>query len=194
MGIYNQYNNSPTLIAYCQNIQNSIAFSDTDVQQFCSNYLNISTANTDGLNVWGIILGQSRILQSGGQYLDVFGFDDGVIPPANNYPQNFDWGSFYSGQGAGTVELNDNAYRSLLQLLYSKYASNNTLASLNQIIQNYSAGRGQAYVLETGKMAITYYFDYPLLPYEINLFANTQCLPKPSGVSLSIVIQGSLLE
>ena len=194
MGIYNQYNNSPTLIAYCQNIQNAIAFSDTDVQQFCSNYLNISTANTDGLNAWGTILGQSRILQSGGQYLDVFGFNNGTPPIGNNYPQNFNNGSFFSGKGAGTVSLTDTSYRALLQLFYSKNSTSNTLASLNKIIQNYSAGRGQAYVLETGKMAITYYFDYPLLPYEINLFANTQCLPKPSGVSLSIVIQGSLLK
>ena len=185
MTIYNQYNNSPNIINFCANMQAAIAFDDSDVTQAISNYLSIATASTDGLNAWGIILGQSRVVQSGDNLTGVFGFDNGEPPATGQYPQNFDNGSFFSGNTGSSVNLNDTAYRALLQLLYFKYANNCSIASLNRIIQAYSVGRGEAYVLD-GKMAVTYYFGYTLTLWEINLFTNTSCLPRPSGCQLFI--------
>ena len=185
MAIYNQYNNSKNLINFCANMQAAIAFDDTDVAQAISDYLSIATASTDGLNAWGIILGQSRVVQSGDNYTAVFGFDNGTPPSKGRYPQNFNNGSFFSGNAGGTVNLNDTAYRALLQLLYFKYANNCSIGALNQIIQAYSIGRGESYVLD-GKMAVTYYFEYTLTLWEINLFTNTSCLPHPSGCQLFI--------
>lgn len=179
-----QYANSNNLINFIKNWLGAIDFISVD--DFSSYYLNISTATTKGLNMWGGILNQSRIVSLNDATSGVFGFDNGIPPVGSQYPQNFQQGNFTSNQPANTnISLSDEAYRQLLQLLYYKYNSNYSVGSLNKMIQLYCNGRGQAYVLQNG-FTIEYHFLFSLEAWEQNLFYNTDLLPLPTCFSIKI--------
>ncbi len=190
MSIYVQYQNSTRLNTLLDGIETAIRFTDNDRITWINNYLSIETASTDGLDNWGRILGQNRIVPAGiGGAKNVLGFDTGIPPaPINDgYPQNFDNGNFYdSSHDSSTVVLVDDAYRVLLKILYLKYTTNNSIASLNLMIQSFAGNRGEAYVL-SGNMSISYVFNFTLKPFEINLFENTDCLPVPAGITLNLI-------
>ena len=188
--IYLQYQSkAPTFINFVQATANAMLFQNID---FTTDYLNIKTASTAGLDNWGIILNQPRVVYSGLAYAGVFGFDDGVIPSnTDDYPQNFNHGTFYNPAYAPTTSLTDTQYRALLLLLYRKYTTNNSLADLNSIIQEYAlfnGAEGVPYVTSSYNMEITYTFNYTLQPYEINLFLNTDCLAVPAGVTRNVIV------
>lgn len=201
MSIYLQYSNSPTLIKYCDELQYALTVvTDADVTQFASDWLSIATATSAGLDNWGLILGQNRIVASGDEYGFNFGFNNTPVSPLFS-PQNFNNGGFDPGAG-GYTTLSDTAYRALLQLLYSKYATDNSLASLNNIIQTYAVqtnvpGRTkQSVYVQEGTMTITYNFlqSFALQQYELNLFRNTNVLAKPSGVALILNYEEVLID
>jgi Protein of unknown function (DUF2612) len=186
--IYRQYSNSPKLISLVQKTANAMLFKNID---FTVDYLDIRTANTDGLNNWGIILNQPRVVRSGLAYDGVFGFDDGAPPSdTTTYPQNFYHSNFFNISYSPTQELTNSQYRALLLLKYRKYTTNNSLKDLNDIIIEYadiSGGGGIPYVFSTYDMNITYKFNYVPLPYETYLFKDTPILPKPAGVNLNLI-------
>ena len=215
MAIYVQYSNSPILVRYIELLRLFLnSSSDFDTLAWIDAYLSIATADTDGLDNWGRILGRDRLVVTGNAFQDVIGITDpnANVPntlksyrATNNYIQNFannqnlpndsPGGHFFPNIGGATA-LNDTAYRPLLQLLYSKYTNNNTLASMNAIIKAYAQQTGKTqeqidgtYVTEnvTSPMSILYYFDFDInLTYEYNLFVNENILPKPTGVSLLV--------
>jgi hypothetical protein len=199
MRIYLKYSSSPTLIEYNSQLQSALTVvTDADVTQFAADWLSIATATSAGLDNWGLILGQNRTVADGTQFSYNFGFNNPPIEPTNS-PQNFNNGVFDSGTNSGYITLGDIAYRALLQLLYSKYATDNSLASLNAIIQNYATqttalyptrNKSSAYVQE-GVMSINYNFltSFALQNYELNLFRTTNVLAKPSGVKLNLTYE-----
>jgi hypothetical protein len=186
--IYYQYANSPKVISLVQKTANAMLFKDID---FVTDYLNIRTASTAGLDNWGIILNQPRTVRSGLAYAGVFGFGDGVIPTdTTTYPQNFFHSNFFSINYAPTVDLTDDQYRALLYLLYRKYTTNNSLYDLNLIIKNYAiltSAPAIPYVYSTYDMSITYKFNYTPQPYETNLFKDKDILPRPCGVRINLI-------
>ena len=190
MSFYVQYN-SDKLKLLSDGITNELVFDD---MAFADMYLNILTAETQGLDNWGIILNQSRNVKSGEAYAGVFGFNTGTIPPDTNaYPQNFGHGTFYNEIYAPTLNLNDTQYRGLLYLLYRKYTTNNSLFDLNEIIQSYEkvgriTPRGIPFVKSDYPLEITYNFPYVVDLYEIQLFRKTECLARPAGYTINLII------
>lgn len=188
--IYLQYQNTALkFVNFVQATANAMLFKDVD---FTNDYLDIKTASTAGLDNWGIILNQPRVIFSGLAYSKVFGFANGVKPTdTEGYPQNFGHGNFFNKSYQPTISLNDTQYRALLLLIYRKYTTNNSLADLNNIIQEYATFQGSVgipYVTTTNQMEITYTFPYALEPYEINLFKNTDCLAVPACVRKNIIL------
>lgn len=185
--IYLQYQNSPKLISLVNKTANALLFKDIN---FTNDYLNIRTASSEGLDNWGIILNQPRIVYSGEAYDNVFGFNNGFIPlNTTDYPQNFYYSNFFNIVYSPTIAINDDQYRALLLLIYRKYTTNNSIYDLNNIIQEYSemmGASGVPYVKSNYDMSITYKFNYYLLPYEAYMFNRYNILPKPAGVKLII--------
>lgn len=210
--VISQYANSPVLT---QIIQNFAEYFDqsTNFDAFFDMVWNIDTAQGWGLDVWGRILGISRILQvpSG----DYFGFEE-ALPGSNPWEQQ----PFYAGQPAtDSYALSDDAYR---QLLLAKAAANicdGTIPAINQLLLNLFPGRGNCYVQEGvgdtdqyfgfaeagtindagwnqapffsgdvfDHMKIRYIFEFPLSPVEFAIVSTSGVLPTPCGVSASIV-------
>jgi hypothetical protein len=184
--VYIQYSNSPNLKSLVNLTANSLLFTE----DISANYLSILNANTNGLDNWGIILNQSRVVSYGAVYPKVWGFFNGVpVTDTTSYPQNFYNANFYNPTYDVTISLTDTSYRALLLLLYRKYTSNLSLADLNSIIQQYATitgASGVPNVISTYNMQITYQFNYTPLPYELKLFYDTDLLPVPMGVKLNL--------
>ena len=66
--------------------------------------------------------------------------------------------------------------------------ANTTAPVLNQLIQNLFPGRGRAYVLDLGNMAMRYVFEFSLSSIEYAILAYSGVLPHPAGVSVSILV------
>lgn len=184
--VIRQYANSPRLLRLLSDFNDNIdssAFFDL----FYDNIWNPQTATGYGLDVWGRIVGVSRVLKVTTQ--DYFGFSGGApdMQPFNQAP-------FYSG-GAVTSNyaLSDTAFR---RLIFAKAAANITdcsITSINEILMKMFAGRGDCYVSDLGGMAMQYVFKFTLQPVDVAVILNSGVLPRPAGVQVSYAILDPLV-
>ena len=178
--VISQYANSAVISQLCQNLaqyadptQNFDAFFDT--------IWNVDTAVGNGLDIWGRIVGVSRVLQlpSDATYL---GFQEsGSWQPFGQAP-------FYSGAGVtNNFSLQDGPYRILILAKAMFNISNGSIPAINQLLLNLFPGLGNSYVTDGLDLTMTYTFDFPLSPVQLAIVANSGVLPRPSGVHTSIV-------
>ena len=189
--IISQYANSPTLTQLIENM-NGYVDPRTNMLAFYNFVWNVNTAVGFGLDIWGRIVGVNRVIPIPGT-TGSFGFDNVDTPP--------DWenfgsvghpgvgGPFYAGEvSTGGFTLNDNAFRVLILTKALANISATTAPALNQLIQNLFPGRGRAYVLDLGHMAMRYVFEFSLSTIERAILQNSGVLPHPAGVAVSIVV------
>lgn len=193
-----QYANSPTLL---QLIANMNAYLDPRVNlvEFYNFVWNVDTAKEWGLDIWGRIVGVSRVVPIPGTS-GSFGFDNVDRPPdwqnfANvNVPGG--GGPFFAGQIiTGGFSLNDDSFRTLILTKALANIAATTAPALNQLIRNLFPGRGRAYTIDLGKsnasaggMAMRYVFEFPLTSIEYAILAFSGVLPHPAGVGVSILV------
>lgn len=190
--VLSQYANSPILMQLIENMNEWID-PRVNILQFYKLVWNINTAIGFGLDIWGRILGISRVIPIPGTN-GSFGFDNPDRPPDW---QNFGsqegstaWGGpFYSGQSnTGGYTLNDTAYRTLLltKALANIVATN--APSLNALVRNLFPGRGACYTVDLGNMAMRYVFDFALSSIEFAILVYSGVLPHPAGVQVSVLV------
>jgi hypothetical protein len=177
--IISQYANSPTLVQLITNF-NGYMEAGADFDAFYDLIWNIDTAVGYGLDVWGRILGVGRVIQiSAGTYL---GFEEATdAQPFNQAP-------FYAGATTTTnFPLSDDAYRTALLAKALANICDGSIAAINQVLLNLFPGRGNCYVTDGGDMTMTYTFSFPLSPVELSIVTNSGVLPRPCGVSVTVV-------
>jgi hypothetical protein len=150
---------------------------------------NVDTAQGFGLDIWGRIVGVTRLLQIPSAN-PLFGFQDGA---AVADVQPFNQGVFNSKGSIVTqgVLLGDTAFRTLILAKALANISATTAPALNQILANLFPGRGVCYVLDTwqqGVMTMQYTFRFVLTVTEFAILAQSGVLPRPAGVKTSIVV------
>lgn len=183
--IISQYSNSPTLIQLIQNLDTYID-PNANIDAFYDLVWNVDTAIGYGLDVWGRIVGVGRVLQvAAGIY---FGFaetgDATSVSPLNSA------GPFYSGgPPTGNFALSDDAFRLLIFAKALSNITNGSIPAINQILLNLFPGRGNCYVTDGRNMSMTYTFQFtPILtPVEFAVVSQSGILPKPVGVSATVV-------
>jgi hypothetical protein len=187
-----EFANSPSTNQLIANM-NSYLDPQANILAFYNAIWNVATAVGFGLDIWGRIVGVGRVIPIPGTE-NTFGFDNSDVPP--------DWenfgvvvgstavgGPFFAGQiNTGGFSLNDTAYRTLILTKALANISATTAPALNQLIQNLFPGRGRAYVLDLGNMAMRYVFEFSLSSIEYAILANSGVLPHPAGVSVSILV------
>jgi hypothetical protein len=208
--VISQYANSPALT---QLIGNLFAYLDqtANFDAFFDYIWNVDTAQGYGLDIWGRIVGVNRVLQVTAG--DWFGFEE-ATPGSDPFGQ----GSFYSGTTlTSNFALSDEAYRRLIFAKMAANITNGSIPAINQILLGLFPNRGNAYVTEGGNdgtwfgfqeslnsvgfnqasfyagsaiatMTMTYTFEFELTPVELAIVQNSGVLPKPTGVSASVVI------
>ena len=185
--LISQFANSPTLLRL---IQNMAAYIDQS-QNFANFYnfvWNVDTAQGFGLDIWGKIVNVSRLLQIPitARYV---GFQDGTGPGTGTDVEPFsEKGSWYVPAAATqSYLLQDGPYRQLILTKALANIVNTTVPAFNKLLQNLFPGRGNPYVVTSGTMAMTFYFDFALTPIELAILQQSGAVPVPPGVSFTIV-------
>jgi hypothetical protein len=178
--IISQYGTSPVLNQLIQNM-NAYIDPSADIQSFYDSIWNISTASGYGLDVWGKIVGVGRLFEipNTGPWL---GFQDGSTDS-----QPFGQSPFYAGPSTGSYLLSDNAFRTLILVKAIANISNCSIQSYNTLLSNLFRGRGRCYASDLGNMQMLYTFEFVLEPFELAILQQSNALPRPAGVSASIV-------
>lgn len=129
-------------------------------------------------------------------------------------------GPFYGGQGlTSNYNLTDDQFRLLILAKAMANITNGSIPAINQILMSLFPNRGNAFVTEgyqgpsffgfeeatnclpfgqgvfyggeaVPSMVMTYTFDFPLSPVEIAIVSQSGVLPRSTGVSATIVING----
>lgn len=189
--IQSEYANSPTIAQLIENM-NGYLDPRANILAFYNTVWNVNTAVGFGLDIWGRIVGVSRVIPIPGNNR-TFGFDNSDFP--------FDWQNFGStlptGKGGpfsngqiitGGYTLNDNAFRTLILTKALANITATTASALNALIQNLFPGRGTAFVVDRGNMAMTYVFQFPLTTIEYAILAFSGVLPHPAGVLVNVIV------
>lgn len=193
--VISQYANSPILLQLVENLQ---AYFDqkTNFDEFYTNIWDIDTANGEGLDIWGRILGVSRILTlSTGSYL---GFAEAQPDTGENA---FGQSPFYTNQTlTQNFSLTDDAYRTLLLAKAVSNVCDGSIPSYNRLLMALFPGRGNCYVTEgtdnnvtLANMQIAYAFEFSLTPVDLAILEQSGVLPKPTGVSASLALNAQSL-
>lgn len=182
--IISQYANSPSLGALIENM-NEYIDPRVNMAAFYDYVWNVDTAVGFGLDIWGRIVGVSRLLKIPSN-LETLGFSNASVP-ADWQPWN--QGVWHTGSEVSqSYLLPDDIYRTLI---LTKALSNivaTTAAALNQLLRNLFPGRGRCYVLDLGGMAMQFNFEFPITPAEYAILTQSGALPHPAGVSYSVVV------
>jgi Protein of unknown function (DUF2612) len=183
--IISQYSTSPTLVQLIENF-NGYVDPNANLDQFYDLIWNVDTAEGYGLDVWGRIVGVGRVLQvASGIY---FGFAEAGDVTSES-PLN-SAGPFYSGGATtGSFALSDDAFRLLIYAKALSNISNGSMPAINQVLLNLFPGRGNCYVTDGMNMSMTYTFHFSpgLTPVEFAVVSQSGILPKPVGVSATVV-------
>lgn len=178
-----QYATAPTLIQMLSNF-NAYIDPKVNIDAFFDLVMNVDTAHDYGLDVWGRIVGVSRLLEvSAGSYL---GFEEAGTPatltPFNTAP-------FYSGAALTSVyALSDTAYRMLILAKGLFNITDGSIPAINRILRLLFSGRGACYVTDGLDMSMTYTFEFALTSVELAIVEQSGVLPRPTGVSATVVV------
>lgn len=189
--VLSQYANSPSIDQLIENM-NQYIDPRTDMLAFYNYVWNVDTAVGFGLDIWGRIVGVGRVIPIPGTEGSFGFFNDDVPPDWENFGAPGEPGTggpFYAGEiSTGGFTLNDTAYRTLILAKALANISATTAPALNQLIRNLFPGRGKAYVLDLGHMAMRYVFEFSLSTIERAILQNSGVLPHPAGVLVSVVV------
>jgi len=181
-----QYNNSTALQAL---INQKNTWYQTNQVSFWNNWIanvfNISTATTFGLNVWGIIVGQSRNIAVGtssGKFGVVGGYNAGSF---NSAPFNFGGWNSSAYTPAIPYQLPDAIYRTLIIAKALINVSKNTIPALNAIIKLVFAGRGGIYYVDNHNMTITLQYNFNPTLIEFAIITQILSASRPAAVLLN---------
>lgn len=182
--IISQFANSATIRALIENF-NEYIDPRANMDAFYEMVWNVDTAKGFGLDIWGRIVGVSRLLQLTSSR-NTFGFLNEDFPP--------DWAPFNQGTFSTGTEvtqayaLADDAYRVLIltKALSNIVATN--APSLNALLRNLFPGRGRCYVLDLGSMSMRFVFEFSLSDIEYAILTQSGALPHPAGVRYSVLV------
>jgi hypothetical protein len=179
--VISQYANSPILLnlidLFNQNVDQTI-----NIDNFYDWVWNIQTAQGWGLDVWGRIVGVSRVLPVTTRYLGFEEMGDADIDPFNVSP-------FYSGEPqVEQYALSDSAFRTLILAKALANICGGSVPAINKILQLLFPGRGNCYVTDPGGMKMVYVFQFALTPVEVAVITQSGVLPRPTGVAVSYSI------
>jgi hypothetical protein len=179
--ILSQYANSPTLLALINSMNDAID-PGVNIDDFYNKIWDITTAQGFGLDVWGRIVGVSRILNvASGKSL---GYKEGGTIDYDPFGQS----KFFSGSiTTSNFALSDNAFRVLILVKALSNISRTVIPVYNKILMQLFPGRGNAYVSDTGSMGARLTFEFLLLPFEIAILKQSGAFFNPTGVQFFIM-------
>lgn len=181
--VLSQYANSPRLLTILEGWNQAFDPSSL-IDLWYERVWNLSTAQGYGLDVWGRIVGVSRVLTvASDKYLGFSEANDLTEEGFNNAP-------FYSGTSVtSNYRLSDDAFRQLINAKAMANITDGSVTSINAILMALFAGQGDAWVEDNGDMTMTYVFDFVPTAVQVSIIQNSGVLPRPAGVGVSYQIK-----
>lgn len=181
--LLSQYANAPRIQALIAG-WNQMLDPATLIDQWYQQVWNLQTAQGFGLDVWGRIVGVSRVLSLSAQsYLGFFEASDLT-------EEGFAQAPWFQGEDTtNNYRLADDGFR---QLIYAKALANiagGSVLDINRILMTLFAGQGDAYVRDNGDMTMSYVFRFVPTAVQVSIIQNSGVLPRPAGVGVSYVIE-----
>lgn len=173
--ILSQYANSPILMQLILNFFNYVD-QTANMDAFFDLIWNVDTAQGYGLDVWGRIVGVSRIVQlEQGAYFGLEHLGGASGDPFNVSP-------FYNGETlTANYALTDASYRMLILAKALSNISDGSIKSINQILINLFPNQKNAFVVDNEDMTMSYTFDFVTTPVQQAIVTQSGVLPKPVG-------------
>lgn len=180
--ILSQYANSQTLTQLIENL-NTYLDQTGNYDNFYDNIWNILTAQGYGLDVWGRIVGVSRVVQLSTST------NLGLSGPSGKSGDSLNVQPFYSGGSiTNNFSLSDDSFRTLILAKALANISDGSIPAINQILLNLFPNRGNCYCTDGENMTMTYTFKFALTAVELAVVSQSGVLPKPVGVSSTVVV------
>ena len=176
--VLSQYANSPIMMALVQNFYQYLdqtAYMD----EFFDVIFNINTAQGYGLDMWGRIVGVSRVVSV--QASLTLGFQEAGSLSALGFNQ----GAFYAGGSTtNNYSLADDPYRIVILAKAALNITDCAIPAINAILMSLFVNRGNCYVVDGLNMTMTYTFTFPTTDLEKAIVQGLGVLPKPTGVNV----------
>lgn len=175
--IISQYAQSPTINRLIENMADYIRI-DVDMDNFLVNIWDINTANSEGLNIWGKIVGVKRNVRIPTQGA-FFGFAKTRSMPFNQAP-------FFTQMQSEVVSLDDETFRQLIKIKALANISATTAPALNTLLKKIYPDK-VCYVIDNNNMTASYVIADNLTPIQFAILTQTGVMPKPAGVFVNII-------
>lgn len=180
--VLSQYANSPIITSLCANMAQYVD-QTVNIDAFFDSIWNVLTATGYGLDVWGRIVGVSRVVQVPSTST-FFGFQQegaGAV--------GFGQAPFFSGQqSTNNTSLDDASFRTLILAKALANICDGSIQAINQLLLNLFPHLGNCFVADGLNMTMTYTFAFPLTPVQLAIVQNSGVLPRTTGVAVSISV------
>lgn len=176
--LISQYANSPVIVSLVDALGSTID-RQIDYNAFYRMVWNVETARGFGLDIWGRIVGVSRVLYiADGAFL-------GFIKATGS--QSFADGIFYGG-GVLTANyaLTDEAYRRVILAKAAFNISDCSCASINAILRSLFPDNLNPHVRDNEDMTMTFVFGATLSAVDFAIVTQSGVLPRPVGVAFTV--------
>lgn len=180
--IISQYANSPIMDALIQSWMDCID-PTFNVAAFYDDIMDINTATGYGLDTWGAIVNVSRTLFVPGTQT-YFGFDE-ALPGSYGFNQTQ---FFPGGSVTNNFVLTDPVYKTLIFAKALFNITDGSIKSINNILLALFPHRGNCFVQDNLNQTMTFVFQFSLTQTELAIIQQSGVIPRPAGVSASIVI------
>ena len=148
--VIDQYSNSPILTSIITSFAAAVDQTE-NFQSFYDNVWNVDTATGYGLDLWGRIVGVSRVLEITTMAGNWFGFAGTGAKGFYTGSKTQSGGTFYTGAGLTTTSsytIIDDDYRLLIKAKMAANITDCSIPSLNNILRALFPNRGNAYVVD----------------------------------------------
>lgn len=173
-----QYANSPRLMAIVDLISSMICPSE-DIEMLYRDIVNIETASSFGLDVWGRIVGISRFVATEDKHSERYNFSESG--GSNQYP-------FATQSEFNFMSVDDNTFRHMIMMKALSNISPATAYNINSMLLALFRERGRAYYVKTGTMTAEIVLEFtPSIP-EMYLIRHSGIIPRPAGVEVKLSI------
>lgn len=181
--LLSQYANSQTIVGLLHGIHD-IVDPSTNLNSFYSDVLNLNTANSYGLDVWGRRIGLDRKVKVAFDKPNVIGFSE---PKETRY-KPLGQATFSSdGSNFSSYDLPDDLYRRLLFIKAYANIVRATAPNINKFLA-YVFQKKRCYYMPYGNMSASYIFEFNPTAFEQLIIYSLNILPIPCGVSVRFIV------
>lgn len=89
------------------------------------------------------------------------------------------------------VTIDTEMYRNLIRAKMLLLRTRATVPDINKILDSLFGKYGKAFVVDNNNMTISYMFSFMLSDLQVAILQQTQLLPRPAGVKMSISASGN---